>query len=44
MLVDLFFPTENIFLSVIFDFHFCENPRFLDEFQALIMGISEKVV
>ena len=29
-----FFSTENIF-SVIFDSHFCENPRFRDEFQAL---------
>ena len=36
MLVDFFFPTEKIF-SAIFDFHFNENPRFRDEFQALQM-------
>ena len=35
MLVD-FFPTK-IFYSTIFNFHFCENPHFRNEFQALPM-------
>ena len=29
------FPRKKFF-SAIFDFHFCENPRFRDEFQALM--------
>ena len=37
MLVNLF-SAEKIF-SAIFDFHFRENPRFRDEFQALIVCI-----
>ena len=42
MLVD-FFPTENIF-STILDFHFCENPRFHDEFQALKTGMMSHLI
>ena len=33
MLVN-FFP-QKMYFSAIFDFHFRENPRFRDEFQAL---------
>ena len=35
----ILFPTENIF-SMIFDFHFRQNPRFRDEFQALCLTHS----
>ena len=38
MLVD-FFP-RKIYFSAIFDFHFCENPRFHNKFQAQLMGID----
>ena len=30
-----FFPHKKILFPAIFDFHFGENPRFRDEFQAL---------
>ena len=32
----VFFTTENLFLAI-FNFYFHENPRFRDEFQALIL-------
>ena len=35
MLAD-FFPHGKKYFPVIFDFHFRENPRFCDEFQALL--------
>ena len=38
MLVD-FPPMENI-CSAMFDFHFRENPRFRDEFQALVKRLT----
>ena len=35
MLVDFF--SRQKYFSAIFDFHFCKNPSFRDEFQALII-------
>ena len=33
----------KIFCSAIFDFYFGENPRFRDEFQALILTLGQRV-
>ena len=38
-LVD-FFPLQKIFCSAIFYFYFRENPRFRDEFQALLVRLT----
>ena len=44
MLVNLFSAEKKF--SAIFDFHFCKNPRFRDEFQGLnvcIMRVQKKM-
>ena len=43
MLAD-FFPHEKNYFPAIFNFHFRENPRFCDEFQALLNGRNVQTI